>query len=174
MQAILDVLRNPIFWVIAAAVCGLLAAILTTRQQREQRVDLEGWVTGGDSYAVLEPHQRPDGSVAYFLRHVGNYPLQHISVKVFQGGWPFLEHMEPVLTGSQDWRFVFAVPPPGPTAQPQEFRVEIAPLRGNVVQYLRLVPGQGRWLTNSRKVLRSDHADKPVPVPANFKPEELR
>jgi hypothetical protein len=52
--------------------------------------------------------------------------------------------------------------------------VEIAPLRGNVVQYLKLVPSQGRWLTYSRKVFREDNKSKPLPVPHDFKPEEIK
>ena len=153
---------------------GLVAAILTTNQQREQRLDLEGWVTGGDGYAALEPHQNPDGGVGYFLRHVGAYPLQDVNVKIYLVGGPLvLEHYERVLTGSHQWRFVFAVNAPGPSDGPREYRVEIAPLRGNVVQYLKLVRSQGRWLTYSKRVLREDNKDKPLPVPHDFKTEGL-
>src|SRR3990167_3265483 len=78
-----DVVLNPLTWVIRAALCGRVAAILTTNQQREQRLDLGGWVTGGDGYAALEPHKNPDGGVGYFLRHVGAYPLQDVNVKIY-------------------------------------------------------------------------------------------
>lgn len=170
MRSVIDFFSNPLTWVLLAGFCALVGAILQARQQEHQRLDLDGWVTGGDSYGVLEPHPQPDGKVIYFLRHVGNYPVYNINIRVYERGALYgAPHYEHILTGSHQWLPIFGFSAPQPGEGSHELRVEISPRRGNVVQYLLLKPDRGHWRTSSRKVLRHDDPSKPLPVPADFK-----
>jgi len=170
MKLTVDFLANPLTWILLAGLCSLVGAVLQTRQQEQQRIDLEGWVTGGDSYGVLEPHPQPNGVVTYFLRHMGNYPVYDVNVRIYEKGVIYgRPHHEPILTGSHQWLPIFAVDAPKPGEEPHDLRVEIAPRRGNVVQYLHLEPDGTKWRTSSRKVLRNDDPTKQLPMPTDFK-----
>jgi hypothetical protein len=170
MKPVLDFVANPLQWIITSAIFGLVGAVLTARLQEQQRLDLEGWVTGGKSYGVLEPHPQPTGGVQYFLRHVGHYPAYDINIRLYEGGALYgRPHEERILSGTHQWLPIFGEDPPRPGEGSHELRAEISTKRENVVQYLRLEPDGTRSRTFSRKVLRNDDPSQPLPVPSDFK-----
>ena len=115
MRFFVDLFSNPLTWVLAAGVCALVGAILQARQQEHQRIDLEGWLTGGDSYGILEPHPLPHGGVQYFLRHVGKHPVYDINIRVYEHGASYgRPHEVGILTGSHQWLSIFGVDAPAP------------------------------------------------------------
>lgn len=165
------IVGNPVTWTILAALCGIVATVLTLRDQDRQVRNLEDWLTGGESYGVLEPHPHPSGGVQYFLRHVGAHPVYNVNIRIYEppNRQLLYHHYEEILTTTHQWLFVWPVDAPTASDKEHRYRVEISPRRGNVVQYLTLTPRDGRWQTESRTVLRSDDPSQPLPVPTDFK-----
>jgi hypothetical protein len=123
-------------------------------------------VTGGNTYAYLEPLRYPSG-MAFFIRQSGGAPTFDVVVRVQNAAGDLLAG--PVAVGTIvrgsgfDWtiplplqRWPLAFPePPRTDATAQEFRVEIAARNGMVVQSLRVWPKDGRWHTDSKRAERT-------------------
>lgn len=150
---------SPIPWLLLGALASAFAAVLTVRQQDVQARDVEGWLTGGDSYGYVEPlfDRRSPGSVTYFLRFSGRrYPVYDVTVRVQDAQGRDIQGVQAfgTLTANSQWYDVagldFAAA--SPSDGPQDRRIEIIARNGVTVQRLRLQPSSGRWLQDSADI----------------------
>jgi hypothetical protein len=169
-----------LFFIVSVLANG--AALWISLRQAASSRETFNQVTGGESFAYLEPLRQP-GRVIYLARQTGDHPTYDVVVRIQEivlgegakkrhGIFGPVEVGQMLRRGSgfdwtapdrdqQDkplaWPLVFYEPPrPGDVLH--EFRIELAARNGIVIQRIRAWPSGERWHTASKQV-----ADRRLP-----------
>src|SRR5882724_7694469 len=155
------------FLLLAVATLSAVVAFAAQRKQAIQEQDIKGWLTGGDSWTYYEPNWTKERKLAFFVRHVGQYPAYDVVLRVQDEeaertpGDPI--YIAPAILKDRgfDWAepsaLIFSEKPT--RGEARRLKLEISMRSGTVVvQRIQFYDSDGRWHTRSKDITKNGSA----------------